>query len=415
MSPGNEVCLSGKADVVGTCTEASYNGDYQPLPYLLPALALEASGDVSTGQWLARGASAVAAGAFLILAFALAKPGGGWSLLGLLTAITPMVLFVGSVLNPNGLEIAANLALLAGLMALSRDPLAVSRWRLAAIALSAVVVLLSWQLGPVFVAIDFAVTLLLMPHASLATLVGNRRRELIIYGGVLGASLALYLIYASAAGLLHSGLRLHPLWWSLQHGLDQLNPIVHDSVGVFGSLTVRLPTPVYWVWWIVTLALCISAFVLTDRRGRVAILSTALIAFGFPLLFWALIYRQSGFGLQGRYVLPVLTIAPVLAGELIGRTGRTIGVMGRGLLRGTVALLAALELVAWWVSARVAAGGAGSIWFQSHASWRPPLGWWPWTASGIAGAAVLLIAAIVEGGFKSPRRGLVSGGRRFSW
>jgi hypothetical protein len=404
MSPGNEVCLNGKPDVGATCTEASYTGDYHPLPYLLPALALKVSGDVSTGQWLARGASAAAAGVFLILAFALAQSGGGWSLLGLLIAITPMVLFVSSVLNPNGLEISANLALLAGLMALSRDPAAMSRWRLAAIALSAVVVVLSWQLGPVFVAVDLALTLMLMPRAQLATLVSSRRREVIVCGGILGASFAVYLIYASAAGLLHSGLRLHPVWWSLQHGLDQLNPVVHDGVGVFGALTVRLPAPVYWIWWIVTLALCISALVLTDRRGRVAITITALTVFAFPVLFWAFIYRQSGFGLQGRYMLPVLTIAPLLAGELIGRTGATIGgVVGRSLIGGTVGLLVALQLVAWWVSARVAAGRAGSIWFQSQTSWRPPFGWWLWTGCAVAGAAALSIAAIIESGSNSRR------------
>ena len=58
----------------------------------------------------------------LFIAVALARCGAGFAATGLLLALTPLVFFIGSVLNPSGIELAASLAFLAGLPRFARDP-----------------------------------------------------------------------------------------------------------------------------------------------------------------------------------------------------------------------------------------------------------------------------------------------------
>jgi hypothetical protein len=94
--------------------------------------------------------------------------------------------------------------------------------------------------------------------------------------------------------------------------------------------------------------------------------------------------------LQARYVLPVLIAVPLLIAEILrphaaGPTGPAPA--------AAIGVLAALQLVAWWVNARSSAGHPGSIWFLSHASWSPPLGWWPWLVLALTGASLLVLSA----------------------
>ena len=60
LSPPDVVCMDGKPDIRGSCLEADPDGNFPPLPYLLPAAALAVSHDATTGLWLTRLASAAA-------------------------------------------------------------------------------------------------------------------------------------------------------------------------------------------------------------------------------------------------------------------------------------------------------------------------------------------------------------------
>ena len=60
LAPPAVPCLSGRSDLgTGSCMEATEAGNYHPLPYLLPALALSVSHTASTGLWLSRATSAL--------------------------------------------------------------------------------------------------------------------------------------------------------------------------------------------------------------------------------------------------------------------------------------------------------------------------------------------------------------------
>jgi hypothetical protein len=397
LSPPNVRCLNGSHDTLaGGCIEAAYTGDYAPLPYLLPAAALSASRDATTGLWLARVASALPSLGFIILAIVFASGGGGWALVGLLAAITPMVLFVSSVVNPNGLEIAASLAFAAGLLRLARDRRPPPGWVWAAVSLSGAVVVLSWQLGPVFAAADLALALALLSREQLAALLDRHRKQVLATGLALITAVALYFVYGISSGLSHASVSFRPVRANLQQGLDQLGPAIHDAVGLFGLLMIHLPTSMYWIWWLLILALCGAAMLISERRNRIVLALTVLVAAAFPIFFYAWVYRLTGFALQGRYVLPLLALPPMLAGELLGRSGRLRG-RGRGpLLAAAIAVMALLQLGAWWINARHWAGGRHALWFLGHPTWSPPLGWWPWTSMALVGTAALLGAATVQ-------------------
>lgn len=87
------------------------------------------------GLGVSRLVAACACLAFVLLSMVLLWDGSVWSLLGWLIALTPMVLFVTSIINPNGLEIASSLAFAAAVPRVVRDPARVSTW--VGVALSA--------------------------------------------------------------------------------------------------------------------------------------------------------------------------------------------------------------------------------------------------------------------------------------
>jgi ABC-type multidrug transport system fused ATPase/permease subunit len=403
MSPPLEHCTNGRPVEPGSsCIEPTNTGDYQPLPYLVPALAILASHDASTGLWLSRIASAFLCLGFLVLAMLLLRDESWGPLLGILLAFSPAVFFVTSVLNPNGLEIASSLALAAAILRVGRSPVSAEQWVWGALALSAVVATLSWQLGPVFVLIDLVLVAVAAGPKGMRTLSRAHATQIRWVLVAVAMALGLFLGYGFASGALHSSFSLFPLIQSLREGAHQLKPVLRQAVGEFGALTIPLPSAAYWVWWLLVVCLIGSAVAMAKRRERWVIASVVAVAAAFPALFYAWIYRGTGFGLQGRYMLPVLVLPPLVAGEVIRRHDARIPLrIARWLAPAVLALIASFQLFAWDVAARNAAGTPHSVWFISHASWHPPLGWWPWASLAILGTAALLAAAATGAGSRS--------------
>jgi hypothetical protein len=405
LSPGIWGCLDGKLDLVGSCREATYVGDYAPLPYLLPVVAIKATGNSHTAWWLARLLSALLNLAFILLGLVFVVRGfrGGRLFLAFLLAVTPMVFFVSSVISPNGLEIAANFAFFGGILWALRDPPGVTRWALAATAVSGVVVVLAWSLGPAIVVIDLVVAALLASRQRLAELARHHRRAITTTASCLVLALIAFYVYGKLSGLLHAGLQLNGIWNAIWVGRHEDGIVLHDAVGTFGALSVHLPGWMYWLWWALIAVLCAVAIARSGRRGRIAMVVTLAIVLAFPILFWAFYFRQVT-GLQGRYVLPILILVPLVAGYLLAVDGAARAVPGRlerGAIGGTIALIAGLQAFAWWVNARAYAGNTSAHSLVSHPLYSPPLGWWPWIVLAALGTVALLGAAGLE--LRAPR------------
>jgi Predicted membrane protein (DUF2142) len=396
LSPPDVACIDGKPNLIGRCFEATPNGTFPPLGYVLPAVALSVATDASSGLWLSRVASMIPCVAFILLAVALLRNRSRWSVLGVLAATTPMVLFASSVMNSSGIEITACLAFVAALLRIARAPTDAPGWVWLAFGLTGAVAIISWPLGPVFVIADVALFAALLGQRGLRALRNVGKGYVLLTMLTLLAACAVWLVYSRLAGFARARFGVVPIRHSLILGLDQLHPVLRDVVGTFGALTVTLPAAAYWVWWGLVLVALAGGLWLGERRDRLIIATVTVLALAFPVLFYAWVDRFTGFGLQGREVLPVLTLIPFVAGEVIYRrlpAGRSTGPA----LAAAVTLIALFQAYAWWYAARAAAGAGRTTFFFAHATWRPPLGWPPWIAAAALGTAALLGFAATEG------------------
>jgi hypothetical protein len=391
LSPPDVLCMTGKPDISGRCLEATPDGNFPPLGYLLPAAALSAAHDAATGLWLTRTASALQSLAFLVLAIALLWNGSGWSLLGLLAATTPMVFFTASVMNTSGIQIASSLAFASAAIRISRDPAQVRRWVWFAFALSGATAILTGPIGLAFAAADLVLFAALLGERGARDLRRSSSRAVALAASGLLAAAVVSIVYTRLAGF-DTTFGILPVGSSLRHGLGQLPPVLRDAVGTFASLTVPLPTAAHWIWWLLVLALLGLALAIGSRRERVLVTAVTILCLAFPVLFWAWVDRYSGYGLQGREVLPVIMLIPLLAGEIISR--RSAALSSRRwaavALSLAIAVMAGFQAYAWWLSARAAAGAPNTIRFYAHAVWSPPLGWAPWIAAAGLGAIAML-------------------------
>ena len=395
QTPPGIPCVTGYPIVGGSgCLEATWTGDYYPLAYVLPAAAIGFSSSADSGLWLARAASALVCLALLWLAIALTLDGAGWAVLGLLVAVTPAVFYVSSILNPSGLEVAAALAVIAGLSRLRRDPLGAPLWVWIGVAVSGATLVLTWQMGPAFLAVDVLAFAALAGRQTCRLLVKNRTRRVIGIGVTIAAALGAFLLYGTYAGVLHSQIRISPIRVGLQSGWAELSPTLKSAVGTFGEFDVWLPRPIYVAWWLLVVALVAFALWVGNPRERIVTLAVLVLSIAFPVVFYAWSYRLSGFGMQGRYVLPLLVLVPMVAGDIVEHhDGGPLP--ARWIVGGGAAIIAVMQLLAWRVNARTFAGVIQVPAYLEHGRWAPPLGWAPWIAAAICGTCALISAALL--------------------
>ena len=404
-------CMDGLPNRSG-CAVATPDGNFPPLGYVLPAAAIGFARSATTALWFTRVASALQSVAFVLLALALLWEGSGWSLLGLVAAVSPMVLFCASIMNPSGIEIASCLAFAAAGLRIARDPSRASGRVWFAFGLSGSVAALTGPLDVVFVLADLAVFAGLL--GATGTRLLARRREARLAGAVVLVALALAVVYTRVAGFAHQ-FAFTPFGTSLQRGLDQFSGVLRGAIGDFGALTVPLPPSVDWLWWLLVVAVILVALWLGTVRERVVVGAVVVLGLAFPILFWAWVDRLSGFGLQGREVLPELMLIPLVAGEVVARNRRRLEVRRASgpALFAILVLTAGVQAYSWWLSAGTAGGAAGRFDFWGYATWSPPAGWAPWVAAACLGSLALVAYAAREGGRKQlpPGGGVDSAGR----
>ncbi|HEX8066374.1 MAG TPA: DUF2142 domain-containing protein [Thermoleophilaceae bacterium] len=409
MAPHDFGCYVGDRDASAACLDdfepprgptrtVTPVGNYEPLPYLLPGVALRAADSPGPALRWARAANALLTLVLLGVALRLAwsPDAGPLSLLGPIVAVTPMAIFCGSVLNGSGPEIAAAIAFACALLRLRRDPTCARSPRVwAAVGATGALLALARALGPLW---------LVLIAAAVAGLVGARAAYGLVRAGGRRAAAAL------AAVAVATGLNLA---WESAHGphvdvgLANARAVVDDAVsewwrasselvGKFSYLEFRLPAVAYVAWFAAGFALIAVAAAVAARRERAALLAALAAGALLPMALFVVAIRQTGFGLQGRYVLPVLAAIPIAAGDVLRERAASVTARTRrALLIGIPAAAAAVHLVAWyWNARRVAVGSDGPLVFVGSAEWSPPLGWLPWLALAAIGAALVAAAPL---------------------
>jgi hypothetical protein len=371
-------------------------GTYPPALYVLPGLAARLAGDPVSGHLLGSAASAATAVVLLALAVALVwRPERGpASLVGLAVATTPMVLYVTASLNPSGPEIAAGIALGAALLRLARAPTRVA-W--ATVALAGAVLVLSRSVSPAWLAVHLVVFGLLARPAGIARLVRAQPLAAAATGLALAAALAGWVAWTVAYGT-DVPITLAPLPGSLVEGVPEAwTALARDSVLILGYLQYGPPLPVYLAWQGLWLGLIGTAFAVGDRRQRLVLLACTGVALLAPLLLQVAVMRHTGFVVQGRHVLPVLVLAPLVAGDVVADRAPRWWPVAVGLV------VAAVHFAAWYTAAHRAAVGVGGPWlFLGRSAWSPPLGYGLWMLA--AGAGALLVATALASAPGTPPR-----------
>jgi hypothetical protein len=412
-------CLAFRPQATGDCvalpTEdttrveaANPAGRYNPVYYFLVGLPTLVT-DLHHAPLAMRIASAALFALFASWAIAAlahsARPGVAMGA-GLL-AFTPMTLFLGAVVNPNGLEIAAAAALWANLGMLAYNGGALdpstrrSMVRRAALAASAMVT--TRGLSPVWLAVIVVCCLLVSTRHSIRLFAS---RHVLAWGAVAALASVFSLVWIVVAQSLKAGATGTPVQHVL---LDRLHIASstqqgkwRTAVGSFGWLDAPLPDLVSSTWLYAVVGVAVLALLRSSAGGRVAILVVALAAYALPVLIEAESLNVTGVVWQGRYTLPLYVGVPILAAIMLGRSSRRLRV--ESAVGAVVAASVAIGINVFGFALAlhrnsdglVTAGGRTTP-FALDGPWQPRLGgitsvgvFTAWVVAAVASVALLV-------------------------
>ncbi len=319
----------------------------------------------------------------------------GVAVLGVFAAATPVALNLAGGINPNGMEIAAAIALFAALFPLVRGAGPVPRGLVHQSGLAAVALAWTRTPGPLWLAISAVAVLIMTPRSGLRRLWRERPVRWWLAAAALASvgSAAWTLAYRSNEVIAGSG----PMtaWDALK--LDATKNWWNDVVEAVGLLSWRdlpLPAPAYLLWLLVAYGLVAGGILAGRRRDRWAMAALTGLTFLAPSLVQAQSAPRYGIVMQGRYLLPMLTALPILAGYLVSGSPLP-GAACRFMLRAGALILLPLHLmVLWYALIRFTHGLTDPVHLNPFwGSWHPLAGTaTPFLVMGAGTAVVLALA-----------------------
>ena len=376
--------------------QPSYVARYQPYPYILPAVASRLAPGRDAALGAARLAIALSSVPFLVAAVIGLWGGRVLSEIGLLVAVTPMVIFTTIVLSPSGPEIAGAVCVLACIVRLGRDQsLPRSFW--ATMALACVAMVGSRALGVLWLAVDVALLTWLVGVPRLRQ-VGRAHRGgviLTIAASVIAAAASVaWQVAVPAVG----GGSLAPGVGSLLQGVIAVPEVFAESIGIFGWQNTEIPRYGYAIWGAMTVALVLGAMRRGNNRERKLVDAVLVTVGSLTVLIGALVLIPIGYAMQGRYILPVGVAVPLIAAEVLWRRRHRMGPAAeRRLVLAVFSAGAFVQFIAWYANAHRAAVGTEGNWiFLVNTRWTPAFGWLPWVALALLGSLGLAVAPMLS-------------------
>lgn len=374
------------------------NGRFPPTPYGvlgLPSLV----NDSNAGVYLMRLWGAALCGALFASALlSLREARVPWlAMTGLAFALTPMVFFVASLVNPSNLEIAGGVALWASgvvLVAKARDGVVDGRI-VARTAIGAGVLVLARPLGMVWLGVAAVVLLLLCTRAALLRLL--RARAVQIGAGAVALCIAFELGWINYYDSLDSKTPPGPSaegFGALEvfrQTLGTTSPAYREMVGFFGWVEVPAPALTFVLWSAALGVLVALAIGLARRGAALMIAALAGLIVLVPAVLEFIEARRFGFGWQGRYTLPLAVGLPILCGFTLAQEPARRLPRGRLTIVLGVAFVVAHFLAFWQNLRRYAVGINGPLLFWWDADWSPPMP----SLLLLVGYAALLVALAV--------------------
>jgi len=409
LAPGGRTCHVQSAASSAACldqlppptpdaiSQLTPVGSYPPATYVLPGLVGALADGPLDAAALGSAVSALCCLALLLAGVVLLyRPGvGGLWLAGPLVALSPSVLYFAAALNPSGPEIAAGVAMGGALLRLAR-PERPPPGAFAVAAVAACVLLLARSVSPAWVVAHVCAFGVVAGPGRAGELLRHHRRRLVWVAVAVGVAFGLAVGWSLGNGT-DAPIGLTPLRTAVAEGLREARiAVFRHAVFAPGYLDTPVPGGIVGVWRLMAAALLLAAAMVATPRQRIALLVVGAAAFATPVLLQAALLRNTGFPVQGRHVLPVLVLVPLLAGELLGaRSDRLPSALRAWFPVGLAVCAASAHVSAWWVVARRAAVSVRGPWmFLGRAEWDPPLGWGTWVLILAVGAVALVTATL---------------------
>lgn len=331
---------------------------------------------------------------------------------GVLAAVTPITAHLAGSVNPNGIEIAAGVALIAALIPTMLEPeQPLRRAAMVQIGIAGSVLMTVRALGPLWCAAIIGIMLVPVTRERLRALLRFRPTWWAAAAlFVTGAAGALWTVVMKASEM--APVNVPPQLTTAQ-GLRQ-EVIVRwpgymtEMIGVPSWLDTWLPGSAYTFWYLVLGVLIISALAFGRWSDRWRLFLFFIVPFGVISLSDAIGAPKYGFGGQGRYLLPVAVGVPLLAAYVIGRRGALDRDRSARLVRTVALVVLPLQLAFLsYTMIRWQAGVGTSLQYTPlnplSGNWHPPagsatvlltgvagclmLGAWAWTSTGRRAAA----------------------------
>ncbi len=317
-------------------------------------------------------------------------------------AAVPVLHFLAGSVNPNGVEVAAAIALWCASLAVVTDRLAGRdldrslRW---IYVLSAVAMVTVRPLSPVFTALVLVWTLLWAGWPAARVILTDRQWWVLNLPVAAAAFLTVgWVVLADGLGTMF-GARVPEGAQLAVYLAVQLDDYVAQAIGIFGWLDNGPLTAVVQPWLAAVTALVVVGMLFARRRWSIVVLVGLVVsAVVLPAVVQAPSARSDGVAWQGRYGLPLLVGVPILAVVVARRWFPDHHEASRRLVASVSILVAgALAVAQIDTLQRYVVGNDGPVQFLGADGWAPPIGV-PLAVFGavFASAAFVGVAAVLS-------------------
>lgn len=334
----------------------------------------------TAGVYVMRLLSALIAGALLATAITALRLANAPRLLGagVALAVTPMVLFLGGVVNPAGTEVAAAIAFwVCGLVLVSRASERVDSVLVTGAGVAGIVLALSRPLGPVWVALVALAVLAVASRAARSSLARSGRVRL--WGALVAAAGVIQVIWDAVvrpheATLVGRTVADLSTVSQIEDSLGATYNRYREMIGWFGWRQTLAPA-LSWVPWTAAVGFVfLAALAWVARRHALVLLALLAAVIVVPVVVDATPYVPGGGSWPGSAVLPLAVGIPILAAFSLAATER-----GRELLASRFVLaVGVVTAVAQFLAfaddlRRYTVGGTRDLLYFLHPQWEPPL------------------------------------------
>jgi hypothetical protein len=356
-------------------------GTYLPAVYAPIGLMMQGASDYRSAEWRGRLAVTAVSGLFVVwAALLLSRRGSGWwPLAGLALAVTPTVVFLSASVTTSGVEIVAAVCVWAAALRIARQPddRAGAPW--AALAVSGATMALSRPLAAVLLVVVLGTVGAFVGKKSIRDAITAASNRAVVVGIVLAVATGISALWSFIV-IPHPPIDVDLALGAVGDTLRDVPNQVRQVVGLFGWNDTPMPQMVYPVALVLLSMAVVGGLWLARRRERAVVVGLMAVVVALHMGLAIFVEAQIGFGMQARYLLPLVVGLPILAVDilevrrlrlplLLDRYGLVVVFVGSALIH-LVALTANVH--------RYAVGGQQGWLPPWDALWVPDGGLGPW-------------------------------------